>query len=563
MARNEDSGATYGVTSEVFGKLVKAHPEFDVFAGEWRWKDKNKDCIKIPSRRFSRDAFQTLLNIYRNSGDASDRWIIGQLRALIAVIDNPEGERISQLRPLELALLEWLRKDVINCWIFARVDDLLQPVLVSNVWYTPPKTDRDGSYIPSYVTLLGVYWEKGSECSFRLTWYQKDLRGGKTLKQVTTDLHDIYHESPELVATYVEDETRFLEWRKLLGEQFVGNGKFSTSTRRNRYNDEHDTNMQSTRLIVDDRCDAIETLHPSTLFTKNIVVGDDDDDSQSDTTVEDDNGDEYYNRMPVNFYIWCFNLTSYRGGFVHMDDIVPYEYKPELREKLILPPAHADLIDALTSDMHILMEDIITGKTGGTCILCQGKAGTGKTLTAEIYAEIMKRPLYKIHSGQLGTDSGSVETGLKTALDNATKWRAVLLIDEADVFISQRDNDLEKNAVVGVFLRTLEYYSGVLFLTTNRADVIDDAILSRCIAWIKYDVPTETERVKLWLTLGGVYGLQLVSSKGMAERLAKRFESTTGRDIKGLIRLVTKYASNAKRSPTFADFERLAVFKGL
>ena len=38
------------------------------------------------------------------------------------------------------------------------------------------------------------------------------------------------------------------------------------------------------------------------------------------------------------------------------------------------------------------------------------------------------------------------------------------------------------NAVVGVFLRVLEYFNGLLFLTTNRIDDIDEAIVSRCIA---------------------------------------------------------------------------------
>jgi AAA+ superfamily predicted ATPase len=246
-----------------------------------------------------------------------------------------------------------------------------------------------------------------------------------------------------------------------------------------------------------------------------------------------------------------------------MEDIKPYVYKPELREKLILSGDHTDLIDALTADMDVLMEDVISGKSGGTTILCQGKAGTGKTLTAEIYAEVIKRPLYRVHSGQLGTNAGTVEEALKKALENASRWRAVLLIDEADVFISQRGDDLEKNAVIGVFLRVLEYYSGLLFLTTNRSDTIDEAILSRCIAQIKYDVPGEEERVKLWLVLGDVYGLPLVKDKAMATKLAKEFPTATGRDIKGLIKLVTKYARQRNKKASIEDFKRMAAFKGL
>jgi len=65
-----------------------------------------------------------------------------------------------------------------------------------------------------------------------------------------------------------------------------------------------------------------------------------------------------------------------------------------------------------------------------------------------------------------------------------------MLIDEADVYIRKRSDDIAANAVVGIFLRVLEYFDGLLFLTTNRIDDIDEAIISRCIALIRYLAPT-------------------------------------------------------------------------
>ena len=45
----------------------------------------------------------------------------------------------------------------------------------------------------------------------------------------------------------------------------------------------------------------------------------------------------------------------------------------------------------------------------------------------------------------------------------------VVLLDEADVFLEERDmKDLKRNALVSVFLRALEYYDGILILTSNR-----------------------------------------------------------------------------------------------
>ncbi|OCK86889.1 uncharacterized protein K441DRAFT_507177, partial [Cenococcum geophilum 1.58] len=68
---------------------------------------------------------------------------------------------------------------------------------------------------------------------------------------------------------------------------------------------------------------------------------------------------------------------------------------------------------------------------------------------------------------------------------------SVFLVDEADVFLKARSKDhLDRNELVGlscfprltsslVFLRLLEYYTGVLILTTNRISVIDAAFESR------------------------------------------------------------------------------------
>jgi len=82
------------------------------------------------------------------------------------------------------------------------------------------------------------------------------------------------------------------------------------------------------------------------------------------------------------------------------------------------------------------MDDIVAGKSGGTTMLCAGPAGVGKTLTAEVYSEIIKRPLYRVHSWQLGLNVGEMEKALKDVLTRALRWGAVMIIDEADVSTS-------------------------------------------------------------------------------------------------------------------------------
>lgn len=116
-----------------------------------------------------------------------------------------------------------------------------------------------------------------------------------------------------------------------------------------------------------------------------------------------------------------------------------------------------------------------------------------------------------------------------------------MLIDEADVYIKRRDDNIAANAVVGVFLRVLEYFNGLLFLTTNRVGDIDEAIISRCIALIRYHPPGLEDRRRIWAVMAEQFGLA-VDTK-LLETLAALFPEASGRDIKGLAKLTAKYSS--------------------
>ncbi|KAJ0354372.1 hypothetical protein COL154_001927 [Colletotrichum chrysophilum] len=130
-----------------------------------------------------------------------------------------------------------------------------------------------------------------------------------------------------------------------------------------------------------------------------------------------------------------------------------------------------------TSDL-----DPIRGKGKGLVILLHGAPGVGKTATAEAVAAETERPLFPITCGDLGFSPAAVERSGKDIFRYAHLWNCILLFDEADVFLTQRERgagNLERNALVGVFLRVLEYYSGILFLTTNRVGALDEGFRSR------------------------------------------------------------------------------------
>lgn len=160
-------------------------------------------------------------------------------------------------------------------------------------------------------------------------------------------------------------------------------------------------------------------------------------------------------------------------------------------ESLVLEENTKEIVKALVVSHKYhpseSIDDIIQGKGKGLVTLLHGPPGTGKTLMAEGIAELLKCPLYMVTAGELGTDPRTLEVELQKILDIAHAWGAVLLLDEADVFLETRKiQDIHRNALVSIFLRLLEYFQGILFLTTNRVETFDDAFQSRIHIALRY-----------------------------------------------------------------------------
>lgn len=143
--------------------------------------------------------------------------------------------------------------------------------------------------------------------------------------------------------------------------------------------------------------------------------------------------------------------------------------------------------------------DLVKGKGKGLILLLHGAPGVGKTSTAEAVAELFQKPLLQITCGDLGTTAREVERALEMNFSLANKWDCILLLDEADVFLAERTKeDFKRNGLVAVFLRLMEYYSGILFLTTNRVGDFDEAFTSRIHVSLYYPELNEKKTVKVF-----------------------------------------------------------------
>ncbi|KAJ5253811.1 hypothetical protein N7524_010991 [Penicillium chrysogenum] len=184
-------------------------------------------------------------------------------------------------------------------------------------------------------------------------------------------------------------------------------------------------------------------------------------------------------------------------------------------------------------------DDVIDGKGQGFNILLNGPPGVGKTFTVEATSKYFKLPLYSISAGELVVnhgDSNALEQQLETVFKIAKRFNAVLLLDEADAFMEQRTSYHDThNRLVTIFLRKLEYYQGILFLTSNRGIQFDDAILSRIHLIIEYENLTREFRRDLWST----FLSKACTMQGPAiveEHELRRLESLAlnGREIKNV-----------------------------
>ncbi|CAJ2512271.1 Uu.00g052860.m01.CDS01 [Anthostomella pinea] len=145
-------------------------------------------------------------------------------------------------------------------------------------------------------------------------------------------------------------------------------------------------------------------------------------------------------------------------------------------------------------------DDFIQDKGRGLIILMFGPPGVGKTFTAEAVAEKSRVPLYAMSAGDLGTRPSDVEKALERAFELCRMWNAMLLLDEADVFLGARTSEsIARNELVSIFLRMLEYYQGILFLTTNRVASIDHAFQSRVDLFLPYHDLSSEARRQVWV----------------------------------------------------------------
>jgi|GEM_PF-119111 hypothetical protein len=557
-----------------------------------RWSARDEltqiDTAMLPSKFI--DTFEKLAKAHPEA--KGNVFLKRQINNWRKIKNNPEGVVVKDLKSLDAAIKEYVANTE-NHFLFKRSPDgNMLPYLIQAVRYTPATTIQ-GIYHRAYTTLTLMHAFTYSTEKETVTFYKRDLKGGQVVRNILESM-GYYRETAELIKDYTAEMKKFHMYRGLIGEQFSGNG---LALERHSYNYSNliplDSEGIESKLVIDVWKEDYQThFVQSEILWETVesislkgekVKGDSL--SRADTEVEierwegdsrqlfggniedEESDDEDVETVtvivPMHPYLYVFHLQEHRYVFVHVNNIEPYKYDASVINKLILPPAHKELINILVQGTQDIMEDVIRGKSGGIIVMATGEPGVGKTLTAEAYSEIIRRPLYSVQSSQLGIDLDDLEKNLKDILLRATRFKAILLIDECDVYVHERGDSLLQNAVVGVFLRVLEYYKGVLFMTSNKDTVLDDAILSRCTAHIRYTRHSPSNLEAIWHVLNTQFEAGISDTD--IKEACKLYPNMTGRSVKSAIKLAKLIGKRLNKTAdielisyvsTFLDFDK-------
>jgi hypothetical protein len=243
-------------------------------------------------------------------------------------------------------------------------------------------------------------------------------------------------------------------------------------------------------------------------------------------------------------FLGIYNLGIFKTwGFTHIKYLKIIEYNEKAFDYLVLEENKKDIIMCLIKNYKNNYKDFIINKGEGIVFLLHGNPGVGKTLTAEAACEYLKKPLFIMNVADLGLTPDVVEMRLEDSLKLCERWEAILLLDEADVVLESRNiSDINRNSLVCIFLKYLEYHKGIIFLTTNRLDSLDIAVKSRINLSLHYKNLTSNRRLAIWKSLFDLWKIKL---KDQTLKKLSNYDFN-GREIRNNMKIVFSLLKSRK-----------------
>jgi hypothetical protein len=177
---------------------------------------------------------------------------------------------------------------------------------------------------------------------------------------------------------------------------------------------------------------------------------------------------------------------------------------------LMLPPKQSlqlrEIIQAMRAltTVHYEWGTERAWNESGLTALFSGPPGTGKTMAAEVIANALCLPLYRIDLSQVVNKYiGETEKNLRRLFDAAEESDVILFFDEADALFGKRTevkdaHDRYANLEISYLLERMERFKGLAILATNRKKDLDEAFLRRLRFLLDFPLPGLEERLRIW-----------------------------------------------------------------
>ena len=163
-----------------------------------------------------------------------------------------------------------------------------------------------------------------------------------------------------------------------------------------------------------------------------------------------------------------------------------------------------------------------------------GASGTGKTMAAHAIAKYLGRKILIVNYADIESKYvGETPKNIRKAFEAAKNSNSILFFDEADAILSKRVTnmtqavDVSVNQTRSVMLMLMNEFQDFIIFATNFIENFDAAFMRRISIHIKFTLPDEICRKKLWR----MYTPQEVPNNLDFDELAKKYDGISGSDI--------------------------------
>lgn len=183
----------------------------------------------------------------------------------------------------------------------------------------------------------------------------------------------------------------------------------------------------------------------------------------------------------------------------------------------------------------------------GVFINLYGAPGTGKSMSAHAIAYSLEKKIICVNYADIESKYvGETSKNLTKLFEYAKEKDFIIFFDEADALLSKRvtnmssSTDVSVNQTRSVLLTLLNDYSGMVLFATNFISNYDAAFMRRIQFHVKFDLPNEEMRKKLW----SMYIPETMPANIDIEKISHDYDNLSGSDISTAVLKAALRAAN-------------------